>query len=1073
MKQFRLYNNITGWAVFVFALVVYALTMERTVSYWDCGEYISAAAKLEVVHPSGSPLHAMVGRLFTMFTGVEADAAAVNFLSATSSAFTVLFFFWSITMLGLRLYKKQGLELTQPNALALLGGGVVGAMAITFLDSFWFSAVEGEVYALSAVFASAILWAILRWDSDDTPHSSRWLVLIALLTGLGAGVHLLHLLALPTVAFVYYFKNYEITPRGVLAAFLGGAILVGIMLFGFLDWWVRIGAWFDKPFVNDWGLPFWSGFLFYAALFAVGAILLQRYAARNGKPVLQLGMMAAISALVGLSCYAFVPIRAVANPPINMNKPEDAFTFHSYLKRDQYGSRPLFYGPQFTATPMDQQTSVRWGKGKADDGKVKYIEVGKKVKYDFRVNEEELRSYGYPQDEIDRMKKANKMVLFPRMGSWQQGDHKDAYRDWLDLEEDELPTYGDNIRFFLKYQMGYMYWRYLMWNFSGRQDDIQGHIQRGQSNGNWITGFDFIDKNRPGYNSYESSINKARNKYFMVPFVLALIGMVFHFSKEKKGAWIIMIFFLFMGVGNLINSNEPPFEPRERDYAVALSFCAFAMWIAFGTIQIHQWISQKKAGNLAALGAIVIGLLAPVLMGSQGWDDHNRSQRRMARATGLAYLESCEPHAILFTQGDNDTYPLWYLQETEGVRDDVRVVNLSLLAVDWYINQLRNKMNNSDALKLSFDEASIRGESRNQIGIVDKPDYVAKYGTDLATALKFVREGPQAQLRGYKVNYLPTRNLSVPVDTNKVRANGTVLPGEKVIPRLNFKLSGDFITKDELVILDIIASNNWDRPIYFARTVTPDKTLGLSKYLRPEGMAMRLVPASNVKINPELTYSHIMKRWDWGNADKKVFHLEETGMRTAAMLRSTILGELAVPLINEAEELRRSARGADSLNQISMADQKLALAERLVDTSLIVFPERVVPIVEVADAYNYARLYYEIGNKEKGLKFAQHFLFTLESDLAYLAELDPIARARAETGGHVLQTYATVDEKQWPTAIRQLAEDFGSIRQLLFLVQQSGDTAGLRSLNEQFRAVEGRVGLYCPYELPGDSRAEP
>ena len=1072
MKQFKRVNNIAGWAVFAFALLVYSATMERTASFWDCGEFISAAVKLEVVHPPGAPLHAMVGKLFTLFTPDDLDAASINFLSALTSALTVLMFFWSITMLGLRLYEKQGIELTQPNLLVLIGGGVVGGMAITFLDSFWFSAVEGEVYAISAFFSAAILWCMLKWERQaDDPRSNRWLVLIALLVGLGSGVHLLHLLALPAVAFIYYFRKYTTaTPRGIIATFVIGSALVGFVLLGVLDWWLRIGAWLDRVFVNDFGLPFYTGFFFFAAVFFAAAVWLLLRATRKRQPILQLAMLGGMMVVIGSASFPMVVIRANTNPPINMNNAGDLSLLHAYLKREQYGQRPLFFGPQFTASPLyTDSAGSRWMRGTDDQGKEKYIRIGTKVKYVFE-DDGFLARRGFGQAEVDFINQRNKPVLLPRMGHWQDAGHERAYRDWLGLEDSEMPSYFDNIRFLFQYQFGYMYWRYLMWNFSGKQDDIQGHIQRGGRNGNWMTGFDFIDKNRvDGYDNYESRVSKARNKFYMIPFALALIGMFYHFKHERKGAWIIMIYFLFMGLGNLINSNEPPYEPRERDYAVALSFCAFAMWIGFAAPAIYHRIKRKNAGMIGATASIAITLLAPVLMGVGGWDDHDRSNQRLARAAAIGYLESCEPNAILFTQGDNDTYPLWYVQEVEGIRNDVRVVNLSLLAVDWYINQLRNKVNNNDAWRLSFDERSIRGENRTQIGIKDNPNYISRYGTDLSTALGFVRTGPKTEIRGYQLHYIPTKKVTVPVDTARIRAEGWVRPTDRLQPFIEFELPGNTLIKDELIILDILASNKWERPIYFAATVTGSKLLGLDKYLRSEGLAKRIVPVANVKTDPDLNYGHVMGKWEWGNLDKKKMHLQETGLRTAMMLRTSILREVVDPLFDDAANLESAAlTAADSMTRVELlqrAEERRALAMRVLDTTLIVIPPHNVPITEPAEAYNYVRLYYMNGNPARAYDQALHLMMLIEEDMQHLALNRLISEKRAETGGEVIMQYlqSESDPRKWPMPVRNLHEDMSIIGSVIRMAQQHGDSAQAETISRRYQSLQDATGLFDPY----------
>ncbi len=1071
MKQFNRLNNLAGLGVFLITLIVYTLTLEPTVSFWDCGEFISAAVNQEVVHPPGAPLFLLLGRIFSLFAAdIAHKAVMINFLSGLTSALSMLFLYWSITMLGLKLYEKRQIELNQGNIIALLGAGIVGALSGAFLDSFWFSAVEGEVYATSSFFTILIFWCMLKWDrrADDL-HSDRWIVLIALLVGLGTGVHLLHLLALPAMAYIYYFRKWEkVTWKGMIVTFFVGFGLTAFVLFGVLDYLIRIAAWFDLQFVNGMGLPFWSGVIFFGILLSGLLVLAWLYAGNTRKWWIRTAVLSFVMIVIGISSFVTVIIRANANPPINMNDPSDIYTLHSYLKRDQYGHRPLLYGPYFTAQPIDTKViRTRYMKGTDDKGNPKYIEAGKQTEYVFtfsRKLEDMYRQQGYPEAQIQQIKaeiaRTNKMTLFPRMGSIGNPEHADAYRAWLNMSQNAVPDFGDNLRYFFKYQIGYMYWRYFFWNFSGRQDDMQGHIQRGRNNGNWLTGIPAIDEARigPEYNRSESRYNKARNQMYMIPFLLGLIGLFYHYKEDKKGAWIIFMLFFWTGIMNIVNANEPPFEPRERDYALAISFYSYAMWIGFAVLAIYQWLSRKMQKRLALSLALVAGLVSPVLLISQEWDDHDRSGSYMALDSARDYLESCAPNAILFTQGDNDTYPLWYAQEVEGIRNDVRVINLSLLAVDWYINQLTYKINNSDPVKLRFKLKDYLGDKRQVIDIKEDKKFVARYGNDINTVLDFIKsDNPNTKLniRGYATDYLPTRTITIPVDTAKVIANGTVDPrfAKMIKPRITMKLGKGkrSLIRDELIIMDIIASNNWERPIYFAITVPENKHLGLHKYLQREGLAYRLVPVelpTNEWTNTDIMYDNIMNKWHWGGADTNHIYLNETGMRTAQMLRSNLLF-LAQTLANNGE-----------------FDKAVAVLEKCFEA----FKQENVPFYDPQQLYPVVGTYYRCKAPDKAAPIVMQLIDLIEEDMEFWLASERVDRMRKASGNRpdFLREYLSKNPEQVPYAIRNLFQDFSMYGSLVSLAGQGGDTAMASDIQQRLELFQQQNNVTDPMSFFGN-----
>lgn len=849
-------NNLLGWLSFLIAATAYILTLEPTASYWDCGEFISAAFKLQIVHQPGAPLFLMIGKIFSLFASKPENIAyAVNVSSALSSAATIMFLFWTITALGKKVSLANSSPINSTTIIGIMGAGLVGALAYAFSDSFWFSAVEAEVYAMSSLSTAVVFWAILKWDAHaDEPYADKWLIFIAYVMGLSIGIHLLNLLAIPAMALVYYFnKNKVATTKGVLVALFVGILILGFIQYGIIQYMIKIGANFDLFFVNTLGLGFGSGVIFFALLIIGATIWLTLYSIKKNKPTLNLAMLSFIFILFGYSSFAMIVIRAKANPTLNNSNPRDAFSFLSYLNREQYGDRPLLYGQYFDSKPIETK----------ENGNI-YVKGEKK--YEIAGQKQ-----GYVYD---------RNTLFPRMYS-DDGNHPAVYRDWMALGPQESPTLATNIGFFGTYQIGFMYMRYFLWNFAGRQNDNQA--MGDYTNGNWISGIKFLDAMRLGDQSnLPDSItkNKSNNQLFFLPLILGLLGAFWHFKYSQKDAGIVALLFFFTGLAIVIYLNQTPNQPRERDYAYVGSFYAFAIWIGLGVFAISQWLRRVVTPKTAAIMATSVGLLAaPILMASQEWDDHDRSTKTTARDYARNYLNSCAPNAILFTYGDNDTYPLWYVQEVENFRPDIRIVNLSLFDTDWYINQLRRPFNESGPLPITMTPDMYKTGTRD---VLFYQNFNLEGSQELKDVFEFVTSNnPEAKVdyqSGRSENFLPTKNFKLTIDPTTVLATKTVDANEagKIVPAMEWTFPGNYLTKGQLAILDMLVHNNWERPIYFAFTVPSSNFLGLDNYLFNEGFALRLEPKTKAKIpsdsplgetetvNTKEMYTNLMTKFDWG-----------------------------------------------------------------------------------------------------------------------------------------------------------------------------------------------------------------
>jgi hypothetical protein len=883
--NFKKLNNITGWIIGLVSTAVYILTMEPTGSLWDTGEFISTANKLGVPHPPGAPLFLLLGRLFSLFTPGDA-AIGVNLLSAISSGLTIMFLFWTITHFSRRIIQgKIEEELTGNNLFTVLAAGVIGSLAYTFSDSFWYSAVEGEVYALSSFFTAIVFWAILKWEHEDTKagdddlkrtHAERWIILVFFMMGLSIGVHLLNLLTIPAIVMVYYFRRYKPTWTGGIVAFLIGCLILGVVQKAVIQWSVSGAGWFDRLFVNSFNLPFFSGFIFFFVMLSALIWYGLRWAHNNHNRFLRLGIWSFTFMLIGYSTYMTTMIRSNANPGIDMNDVNNPLSLASYLSREQYGDVPLLKGQMFTAEPDYEETGDVYQR--VGD---KYEVVGKKRKAVFP---------------------AEQTMVFPRVwdASNDQG-HADYYAQFLGIGKvqdkqtgkvsyERDPDMADNFKFFFGYQLNIMYFRYFMWNFSGKQNDVQGLGEK--RNGNWISGISLLDNARLGKQELMPDSlknNKAHNKLFLLPFILGLIGLIYQINKHERDALIVGLLFFFTGLAIALYLNQAGPQPRERDYAYVGSFYAFAIWIGLGYLQVKEWFEKVIKGSAGSYAAAAICfLVVPVLMASQEWDDHDRSKKTMAPDLATNYLESCAPNAILFTVGDNDTYPLWYAQEIKGIRPDIRVINTSLLGTDWYINQLRYKINESNPIDVIWNEEQIAGDKRNVIY------YIPQTQGDTATADLYTlmkdqagSDDPNKMYRtqsGELLNYFSIQKVKVPVDKRVVVQNGTVNAKDSVVNELKFNIAKGYLFKNDAAILNVIAANNWKRPIYFTQPLQ----LGFDDYLRQDGLTYRLVPVANVKgtVNVDWMFNNVMNKFKYGGAEKNAVYFDEENRRHLINIRN-------------------------------------------------------------------------------------------------------------------------------------------------------------------------------------------
>ena len=1070
MKHFKLIDNVTGWLIFLVAAFTYLSTIEPTGSFWDCGEFVSSAYKLEVGHPPGAPFFMLMANLFTQLTSSTAQVAKmVNTMSALFSALTILFLFWSITHMARRIILKEGKrELTLARTIMVMGCGVVGALAYTFSDTFWFSAVEGEVYASSSLFTAVVFWLILKWEEvADRPHADRWIVLIAYFMGLSVGVHLLNLLCIPAIVLVYYYKKYpNPTTKGTLLALLISFALVAVMMYGVVQGLVEVCGLFELLFVNVFGMPYNTGVYAYVIIVAavlawaiwetmrdepnalrvrlsfllsivllgipfigegylLGVLLIAALGValfrmkRLHVAALNTTLVSLLVIVVGYSSYALILIRSTADTPMNQNAPSDIFTLRSYLAREQYGSTPLLYGPTYIGELQrnNDGTPVDKGNGAKTWSRVIKKDPSEKDRYYVSTVAPE---YVYISETE---------MLFPRMYS-SDPRHIEAYKFWGNVKGAPVkyqimgetktamkPTFAENIVFFVRYQLNFMYWRYFMWNFSGRQNDNQSHGEI--MNGNWITGIKPIDALMVGpQDNMPNEIinNKGHNVYFMLPLLLGILGILYQLGSGRRGMqsfWITFLLFFMTGIAIVLYLNQTPYQPRERDYAYAGSFYAFCIWIGLGVGAIARAMEKfgKLPGIAAGALASVVCVLVPLQMAGQNWDDHDRSGRYMCRDFGSNYLESCEPNAIIFTNGDNDTFPLWYAQEVEGIRTDVRVCNTSYLQTDWYTDQMKRQAYNSDPLPITWTRSQYIQGTRDHAYVFKRVEQM-----DLNQALDWLRsDDPRTKTVpgiGEKLDYLPSERLILPIDSAAVLQNKAINPQDApmMARELIVDLSGkQAIGKEAITILDMLATNNWKRPIYFAITVDPNQFVRLDPYFQKTGLAYRIVPfvtrAEGARaIDTEKMYDNVMNRFKWGGADRPGVYIEENTMRMCKSYRMYIFGELAQALLREGKR-----------------DKALAV----VDKAMKVLPPANVPLDYSAIAIG--EVYMALGEKAKG---------------------EPILDAIVENSLRNIRWYVRLKPAQFASVREDLQRDMAIVQNVIGIGKHYDPNYGAKYVDE-------------------------
>ncbi|NDV57609.1 protein O-mannosyl-transferase family [Bacteroides sp. 519] len=1106
MNQYKTVNNIIGWFTFLIAAIVYCMTVEPTASFWDCGEFILSSYKLEVGHPPGAPFFMLTANFFTLFTSdATLVAKMVNYMSALMSAACILFLFWSITHLVRKLIVKTEEEISLGKLITIMGSGLVGALAYTFSDTFWFSAVEGEVYAYSSMFTALVFWLILKWeDAANEPHSDRWLVLIAYFTGLSIGVHLLNLLCLPAIVLVYYYKkNPDANLKGSILALIGSGVLVAVVLYGIVPGAVKVGGWFELLFVNTFGMAFNTGVIVYIIVLAVVIIwgVYESYQNKSrikmnisflltiallgipfygkGFNSILIGMVVLVilaiylfttsidkkyqisartmntallcimTIMIGYSSYALIVIRSIANTPMDQNSPEDIFTLGDYLGREQYGSRPLFYGQTYSSqidlkvegnycVPCEESKSTKWVRKEktSPNEKDSYIQIPGRVEYKYAQN-----------------------MLFPRMYS---SLHAEQYKGWLDIKGRDItyercgelttvnvPTQWENIKFFFSYQINFMYWRYFMWNFVGRQNDIQGHGEI--ENGNWITGIKFIDNMLVGNQDLlpqELKENKGRNVFFGLPLLLGIIGLFWQAYRGKRGVqqfWVVFFLFFMTGLAIVLYLNQTPSQPRERDYAYAGSFYAFAIWIGMGVAGIIHLL--RKRFNVkyvpAAIITSVICLLVPIQMASQTWDDHDRSGRYVCRDFGQNYLMTLpeEGKPIIFTNGDNDTFPLWYNQETEGFRTDARTCNLSYLQTDWYIDQMKRPAYLSPSLPITWNRVEYVEGTNEYVAVHadflkkkieplyndsmpnSKMDDVRKEFGDNPYELKNILE---KWIRS-ELNVIPTDSIVMKIDKDAVRRSGMKIPaalGDSIPDYMHISLKGKrALYKSELMMLEMLANANWERPMFMAITVGAENQLNMANHFIQEGLAYRFTPfdtkALGETIDSERMYNNLMTKFKFGGIDKPGIYIDENVLRMCYTHR-----RLFAQLV---DQLLKEGKNDKALAALNYCEQMI--------------PGFNVPYDYQNGAINIGTAYYKLGEKEKADKI-----------------LDYMANKASE----YIIWYLSLNDRQVLVSYRDIGYNISLLDECIRIMEENGSdlatgySATLNSLYEEFSTRFGK-----------------
>ena len=925
MLNFHRINNLTGWLVFLIALVTYTLTVEPTASFWDCGEFIACAYKLQVPHPPGAPLFLLIGRMFSLLALGDVSRVAfwVNMMSVVSSALTILFLHWTIVLIGRKILNKTFDSLTKPESIILLLSGFIGALVYTFSDSFWFSAVEAEVYAMSSFFTAIVVWAAFKWELvEDEAEANRWILFIAYLVGLSIGVHLLNLVTLPALAILYYFKKEaKPTYKGGFIAMMVGLLILGIINSGVIPGLPSLAFWFELQFVNSLGFSYGSGALFFLVLLILAIVFGIRYSYKKQNVVLNVALFSLVFLLIGYSTYTVALVRSGYNPPINENDPSNILNFLKYLKREQYGSRSLLYGPIYTA----QIEEFKQGEP------VYKMKDGKYVVY---TNKPE---YVYQKDQ---------QMLLPRVWS-NSGQHVQLYQEMLGIPAGQKPSFGDNLRFMFSHQMGHMYMRYLLWNFVGRESDAQDA---------WAINAFQDTSNLPDL----MKENKARNNYYYLPIILVLLGFYLLYRKDEKDFLVTIMMFVLTGIALVVYLNSPPVEPRERDYIYVGSFYFLAIWAGLGVMQLAEWLTKIiKSPQLRWSLLAVLSLSAPMIMAQQNWDDHDRSRRYHQIDFAKNLLNSCAPNAILFTGGDNDTFPLWYVQEVEGFRTDVRVCNLSLLGTDWYVDQMKRKTYESEALPIKLTKDQFLEGVNDQIMYNENPNISEMSLPDYLDLLHKDDSRIQAQTQsGETINTFPSDSLVVPVNVSELAKSNwfpkAFLPF--VSDRLGWRLPAKNIFKGELVQLEIISNNavsGWKRPIYFAATLPNDQYLGLKESMQLEGYAYRLMPfkisgAKDGFVNTKIMADNMLNKMYWrGLNDPSIYYHGDFYMGIPSVTLRLGTYRLADQLVREGN---------------------FPLAKKVLDHLDFVMPDKVIPYDQFSASM--VGIYLSIGEEKKALEIA-------------------------------------------------------------------------------------------------------
>ena len=968
LTNYKKLNIILGWITFAIALITYTLTLEPTVSYWDCGEYIATSVKLEVGHPPGAPLFQMLGAFFAMFTSdVTQIAKMVNFMSGLASAFTILFMFWTITNLSKKLALKSG-AFSEGKSIAVLGSGLVGALAYTFSDSFWFSAVEAEVYAMSSFLMALLFWLALKWENEmHTPRGHKWLLLISFVVGLSFGVHILSLLVIPAIVFIYFYKNYEnIDLKKFLIANVVSVLVLAFVFKFLFPFTLKFFSISEIFFVNTVGLPFNSGSIIAGTALAIAFFYALKYTRSKQMVMANTLTLSVLFIMIGFSCWLMLPIRSNASTTINENNPASARELLAYYNREQYGDANVFYDTYYSITYNREQKKDDQGNSIYKDDKPKYEQDEKSGKYVI-VNNYKNSTPVYTDEHKG---------FIPRMPNPAVIDNYKSIAG-IDPKSKSRPTFYQNIKFMISYQFGYMYGRYLMWNFVGKQNDEQGNLDI--HNGNWLSGIKVLDEMRLGPQSdLPSDIknNKGRNKYYFFPLVLGIIGLIFQLNKDQNNFYTLFLFFAFTGLAIIFYTNPKPFEPRERDYAVVGSFYIFAIWIGFGVYALYDSLKQFASPKTVAFAVSIISLLAvPTIMASENWDDHDRSGKYTAHFNAKAYLDSCDPNAIMFTIGDNDTFPLWYMQEVEDYRTDIKLINTSLFATDWYIDQMKRKTYKADPIpsQLTHDQykhgtldvAYHYPQTENRWDIKDFMKWIAS--SDERTY--FETEN------GHKEKFYPTNKLRLKVDKEKVLKSGLVPAKDSalIVSYIDIDIDKQGLTKNRILMLDLLANNNWKHPIYFTGGANADEEyIWMKDYLQLDGLCYKFIPVKTKnngsmfdmgKIYTDSMYEKVL-RWDWTKINSKDIYLDVESRKNSISFRNNLL----------------------RLTESLIAENKFDKAEEILDLSLAEMP--IEDYGHYGICLGYPEYYYQIGKPEKARVVCDTLIKIFQEKLVYYSRFD-------------------------------------------------------------------------------------